>query len=92
MLYLSWGNLGIQAALLCVGLLSIALHTNLIPPWIAITAETVGVTVLAIIQLFTMSAKGIVPQMEELDSLYYPESQQQDQARGAPPGGGGPEL
>jgi uncharacterized membrane protein YhaH (DUF805 family) len=78
MLYLALGNLSMQAALLCVGLLSIALQTNLIPPWIAVLGETVGVIVLAVIQFFIMNAKGVVPQMEKLDSLYYPESQQQD--------------
>jgi hypothetical protein len=78
MLYLALGNLGVQAALLCLGLLSIALHTNMIPPWMAVLGETVGVIVLAVIQFFIMNAKGFVPQVEKLDSLYYPEGQQQD--------------
>jgi hypothetical protein len=78
MLYLALGNLAMQAALLCVGLLSIALQTNLISPWIAVPGETVGVIILAVIQFFIVNAKGIVPQVEELDSLYYPESQKQD--------------
>jgi hypothetical protein len=78
MLYLALGNLGMQAALLGVGLSSIALHSNLISPWIAVPGETVGVVILAAIQLFIMDAKGIVPEIEEFDSLYYPEGQQQN--------------
>jgi hypothetical protein len=78
MLYLALGNMVMQAALLCVGLLSIALYTNLIFPWIAVLGETIGVIVLAGIQLFIMDAKGNVPQVEELESLYYPEGQEQN--------------
>ena len=78
MLYCAVANLCMQAALLCGGLLSIALQTNLIQPWIAVAGETVGVIALTVVQLFVMYAKGIIPQVEELDSLYYPESQQPD--------------
>ena len=78
MLSLNIGNLGIQAALLCVGLLSIALHTNLIPPWIAVVGETAGVIVLAVIAAFIFITKGFIFRVERLDSSYYPEGQQQD--------------
>ena len=82
MLSLDIGNLGGQAALLCVGLLSIGLHTNLIWPWIAVVGETAGVIVLAVIAAFIISTKGFIFQVEKLDSSYYPEGQQQD-PRGA---------
>jgi hypothetical protein len=75
MLYLDFGNLGIQAALLCIGLLSIALQTNLIPPWVAVVGETAGVIFLAVVEYFIMVAKGYVTDVEDLDSSYYPQGQ-----------------
>jgi hypothetical protein len=53
-------NVFAQAGLLCVALLSIALQSNLIPPWLAALGETIGVILLAVLQYVTLNARGFV--------------------------------
>lgn len=53
-------NVCAQAGLLCVALLAIAWQSNLIPPWLAAAAETIGVLLLAVLQVVIVKARGFL--------------------------------
>ncbi len=53
-------NLVLQAGLLAVSLVSLALHRNLIPAWICVVAPTAGVLLLAYAGLAVTNAQGLM--------------------------------
>lgn len=54
-------NVGLQAALLAVSLISVGNQHNLVPPWVAVTFAVLGLLFVAVVGARVISARRIAP-------------------------------